>query len=533
MSERAAAALPRVLTEAIGGSPLALAAQRNQLPQWFTPTPRTPDEWRSYLADVAAGHRDGAWRDRLFDAVSATGAARDRLDRVARSGGIVVSTGQQAALFGGPLYTLVKALGALGVADSLEQMTGIPSVPVFWAATDDADYEEARWATVALAGGTRTLRLPDAPRPGVAMSTMRMPGVEELVDELAAACGSVADSTPLDVVRRSYTSRATLGNAYVSQLRALLEPLGIAVLDASHPAVRRTAEPVIGRALEKAPAVEQALRARYEAIRAAGYAPQVEHLPGLSLVFATDTNGEKQRVPIGDATEARRRQPIESLSPNVLLRPLVERTIMPSAAYIAGPGELAYFAQVSAAAAALDVPAPLALPRWSATILEPRIERLLARLGVSREELRDRHAVETRLARAALPDDVAESLTHLRRNIESDIAALEVADRDNIVPSASLQGLRRALLHRLERAERRYVAGIKRHEAELMREIATVAAALYPDGMRQERVLNFVPFIARYGAPLLHEMRAQALQYAKGLMGAAAQASGAPVAERV
>jgi len=533
MSAHAVATLPRVITGEIGGSPLALAAQRNQLPQWFTPRPRTPNDWKSYLGGVAASHGAGVWRERLADAVSASGTARARLDRVAKSGGVVVSTGQQAALFGGPLYTLVKAIAALGVADALEQATGIATVPVFWAATDDADYEEARWATVALLGGTRTLRLPDAEAAGVAMSMMPMPGVEGLVDELAAACGSVADSTPLDVVRQSYTSRVTLGSAYVSQLRALLEPLGIAVLDGSHPAVRRSAEPLIGRALDDASTVEQALRSRYEAIRADGYTPQVEHLPALSLVFVTDANGEKRRVPTHEATEVRRRQPIETLSPNVLLRPLVERTIMPSAAYIAGPGELAYFAQVSAAAAALDVPAPLALPRWSATILEPRVQRILSRLGVSLDELRDRHAAESRLAHAALPDDVAESLAQMRRNIESDVAALEVADRDNIVPSASLQGLRRALLNRLERAERRYVAGVKRREAELMRDIGTAAAALYPEGTRQERVLNFVPFITRYGVPLLEEMRAEAIQYAKALTGAVTPSASAQVAERV
>ena len=533
MSERAATALPRVISEEIGGSPLALAAQRNQLPQWFTPKPRTPNEWRSYLAEVATRHRDGAWRDRLADAMSATGAARARVERVANAGGVVVSTGQQAALFGGPLYTLVKAIGALGVADAIERATGVAAVPVFWAATDDADYEEARWATVALSGGTRTLRLSDAVRPGVPMSMMPMPGVEELVEQLALACGSVADSTPLDIVRRSYTSRVTLGSAYVTQLRALLEPLGIAVLDASHPAVRRAAEPLIGRALDEAASVEQALRDRYEAIRASGYTPQVEHLPALSLVFALDANGEKQRVPTREGAQIRRQRPIETLSPNVLLRPLVERTIMPSAAYIAGPGEMAYFAQVSAAAESLGVPAPLALARWSATILEPRIERIISRLGVSLEELRDRRAVETRLARAALPEDVAESLTRLRRNIESDIATLEVADRDNIVPPASLQGLRRALLHRLERAERRYVAGVKRSETEFMRDVGTAAAALYPDGKRQERVLNFVPFIARYGTPLLEEMRAQAVQYGAGLMGATVSSASAPVAERV
>jgi bacillithiol biosynthesis cysteine-adding enzyme BshC len=525
--------LPHVLSEEIGGSALALAAQRGELPQWYVRRPLGPNEWSSYLAKVAAGHRRDDWLDRLAGALSAAGAAKARLQRVADSGGVIVSTGQQAALFGGPLYTLVKAIGALGMADAIEQTTGIAAAPVFWAATDDADYEEARSVTIAIPGGTRSLRLSDAERSGIPMSMMPMPGVERLVEELAEACGSVPDPAALEIVRACYTSSETLGNAYVRQLRGLLEPLGVAVLDASHPAVRQSGERVLRTALEKADEVERALRGRYESIRAGGYTPQVEHVPGLSLVFATAATGDKQRVPTRDAKELRSGQPTETLSANVLLRPLVERSIMPSAAYLAGPGELAYFAQVSVVAEVLEVPTPLALPRWSATILEPRVERILSRLGLARDELRDRSAVETRLARVALPDELSDSLARLRRNIEADIAALEVADRDNIVPSASLQGLRRALLHRLERAERRYVAGVKRRETELMRDIGTAAGALYPEGMRQERVLNFVPFIARYGMPLLAEMREQAIHYANGLIGAAVPSPSAPVAERV
>ena len=525
--------LPQVLSEEIGGSPLALAAQRGELPQWYVRRPFAASEWGSYLTKVAAGHHRDDWLDRLTGALNATNEAKARLERVAESGGVVVSTGQQAALFGGPLYTLVKAIGALGLADAIEQTTGIAAAPVFWAATDDADYEEARSATVAIPGGTRSLRLPDAERSGIPMSMMPMPGVERLVDELAQACGSVPDPSALEIVRTCYTSHETLGSAYVRQLRSLLEPLGIAVLDASHPTVRRSGETVLRGALERAEQVERALNARYESIRAGGYTPQVEHLPTLSLVFATAADGEKQRVPTRDAKTLRGGQPVETFSPNVLLRPLVERAIMPSAAYLAGPGELAYFAQVSAVAEVLEVPTPLALPRWSATILEPRIERILSRLGVTRDELRDRSSVETRLARIALPDELSGSLKRLRRDVEADIAALELADRDNIVPSASLQGLRRALLHRLERAERRYVAGVKRRETELMRDIGTAAGALYPEGVRQERVLNFVPFIARYGTPLLEAMRGQAIRYGKGLIGAAVPSPSAPVAERV
>jgi bacillithiol synthase len=525
--------LPRIITEELGGSPLALAAQRDELPQWYVRRPRGADEWRAYLHEVAARHPRGEWYARLAPAISASGAARARLDRAATNRGIVISSGQQAALFGGPLYTLIKAIGALGIADALEQSTGIPTSVVFWAATDDADYEEAKSASVANVGGLTLLSLPPAAHADVPMNDMVMPGVEELVERLAQACGSASAPEALEIVREAYTSRTTLGRAYVRQLRALLEPLGIAVLDASHPAVRGAAEPVLTGALQSADGIERALRARSDEIEQAGFSPQVEHLPQLSLVFSTDDSGEKRRLPIGEAMTVAEGHSVDRLSPNVLLRPLVERFIMPSAAYVAGPGELAYFAQVSAVADALELPAPLPLPRWSVTLIEPRIERLLARLGITREELRDRHGVERRLARDKLPPEVATALQDSRRTVESSIAALEAADRDKLVPPPSLEGLRRSLLYRLERAERRYLAAVKRRESELMRDVATAAAALHPNGMRQERVLNFVPFLARYGRPLLDLLRDEATRHATSLLGAPNPGSSAQIPERV
>jgi bacillithiol biosynthesis cysteine-adding enzyme BshC len=533
MTDLAPIALPRVITEDLGGSSLALAAQRGELAAWYAKLPRATEEWRAYLRDVRDGHGDGRWLERLEPALAASGLARARLERVVGAHGVVVSTGQQAALFGGPLYTIVKAVGALGVADALERATGMATVPVFWAATDDADYDEAKAAHFAVPGGLRTVSLPPASRAGIPMSAMPMPAAERLVEELAQACGSVSAPDVLDVARECYTSRSTLGAAYVGQLRALLEPLGIAVLDASHAAVRRAAAPVLRRALEHADVLEQALVDRYAAIVNAGYAAQVEHVPGLSLVFAIDDDGEKRRIPISAAADAVSTTPMERLSPNVLLRPVVERSIMPSAAYLAGPGELAYFAQVSAVADTLGMPRPLALPRWSATFLEPRVERLLAKLQITREALRDRHVIERRLAQAKLPAELAEALQRLRRDVESDVGALERADRDTLVPAASVEGLRRSLLHRLERAERRYVAGVKRREAELMRDIATAAGSLYPNGMRQERVLNWVPFLARYGQPFLELMRSEATRHAVAVIAAGAADLASPVAERV
>jgi uncharacterized protein YllA (UPF0747 family) len=132
-----------------------------------------------------------------------------------------------------------------------------------------------------------------------------------------------------------------------------------------------------------------------------------------------------------------------------------------------------------------------------------------------------------------MPDLVGEALRKLRSDVEADIARLSEVDRDNLVPAASLEGLRRAVMHRFERTERRFVAAVKRRETDLMRDIATAAAALYPEGNRQERMLNFVPFLARYGQGLLDAMRGEAERYARDLLTAAPARSAQVVAERV
>lgn len=456
------------------------------------------------------------WLRRLEPAIAASGAARERLERVQAAGGVLVTTGQQAGLFGGPLYTLTKAISALALADAIERDCGVAAAPLFWAATDDADFEEASSMVLAVDGGTETLRLTSVPPAGTPMSHAPLGDTSALIARLEDACGSAVAPEALALVRSAYGTAASIGDAYVRLLRGVLEPLGIGVLDASHPAVREAGEAVTKRALERSAAIEGALERRAREIADAGYRPQVEHVPGLSPVFITEGGG-KRRLTTTEAAGAAR-SAATALSPNVLLRPILERAILPTVAYVAGPGELAYFAQVSAVAEAMEAAQPLALLRWSAMIVEPRVTRLLERLRVDMDDLRDPNAVETSLARAVLPRPVSDALRDLRRDVERGIAAIDTADEDDLVPRASLEGVRRWTMHRLDRLDRRYAAAVKRREVQLMRDVATARGALYPDGHPQERVLGFAPFVARYGRPLLEAMIAEARVHAGQLV---------------
>jgi hypothetical protein len=131
---------PRVIAEPIGGGALTRAALDGSAPAgWFHPQPRGADEWRSHAETVRGAFPGARWLESLRPALTPSGAAAERLERVAAGHGVVVTTGQQPGLFGGPGYTWLKAISALAFADRLEREIGVPVAPVFWAATDDAD----------------------------------------------------------------------------------------------------------------------------------------------------------------------------------------------------------------------------------------------------------------------------------------------------------------------------------------------------------------------------------------------------------
>jgi uncharacterized protein YllA (UPF0747 family) len=199
---------------------------------------------------------------------------------------------------------------------------------------------------------------------------------------------------------------------------------------------------------------------------------------------------------------------------------VLERIILPTAAYLGGPGEVAYFAQVTAVAEALGAPQPLVFPRWSATIIEPKIQKILKSLGVDAASLADPHAVEGQVARRRAPSDVQKALTKARANLESDTAAMKRAS-DGLVPERAVDGLNRSIAHRLDRMERRLLAAVKRREVEEMRKIATARASLFPHGVRQERKLAFIVFLARYGPALVEQMLSEARAHARSLVGGA------------
>ncbi len=485
--------------------PLAMAVRDGTLPAGFTAErPQTMQAWRHHIEACREPMMGPGWATTLREAMRPSGPAAARLARVSGGQGVVVTTGQQPGLFGGPMYTIVKALSALALADRLETTLGIPTAPIFWAATDDADFAEGATTWLPTAGGLLDARLHAVPPDGTMMSHAFLGNLDDAKAILARAAAGSAWPEFVRAAMSAYHEGATVGNAYVEMMREILMPLGITVLNAAHPSVRHQSAPLLRRALAEASAIDEALNARTRELRAAGFTPQVDLLPDKSLVFVV-RNGVKERASVSGAAAVLPRVSDDLLSPNVLMRPVVERALLPTVAYMAGPGELAYFAQVGSVATELSVAIPLALPRTSVRIVTPDVQATLARHGQSVDAMKNTTALVKALSSAATPETALDALAALRAQIRTTVDTIRFANAS--IERAALDGAAAQFAHRADRLERRILAASKRTITAQLHKVDQAQSLLWPQGAPQERVVNPLPWFARYGSPLLERLQ--------------------------
>lgn len=476
----------------------------------------TPDIWPA----AAPGGFDAA----LWPAVLEGPGQEALRARLAERDALVVTTGQQPALFTGPLYAVHKALSAAALARVLAARWNRPVVALFWVAGDDHDFAEANHAAwLRQDGSLHVETLPDRPAEAALRPMSQEPlgpaidaALSALTADLAALEGH---SEVLQWLRTHFRPGATMAGASGAALAELLAPLGVLCLDGAHPMLKVKAAPLIRRALEDATGLEAALVRRSSALVAAGREPGVVVGDGATLVMLEGGQGRDRLVRDGAGFATRHggeryssaalltllAQEPSRFSGNVLLRPVLERFVLPTVAYVAGPGELRYLALAEAAYAHLGVTPQLPVPRWSGLLVEPRVDRVLAKFGAPLEELLAPGArLESRVAREHLPPRAIETLGALRTSIDLHYGELETVATD-VDPTLlrPIQGLKGRALQGVEKAEKKLVQHLKRrHETETT-QIARARTAVLPGGRPQERMLTVAPFLARYGSGIL------------------------------
>jgi bacillithiol biosynthesis cysteine-adding enzyme BshC len=460
--------------------------------------------------------------------------ARDAHLEALRRGAAAVVTGQQVGLFLGPLYTLYKAASAVVLARALAEQAGAPVVPVFWLQTEDHDLPEIASAAVPSRGAVTTLAVPIDPANRIAIAHCRLPAeIDGCLDALAAALADGAsDGAPsphaaehLARLGRHYRPGAGWAEAFAGVLGELFAPEGLVMIDPRDPALAAQVAPVHARALVEAGPIAAALIANNAELAREGFATAVHVRPGAPLSFFHPDGAEGPRVRLepapgspdpGDGGDGfvecgraaspvhRRAELVAALaadpmrfSTSALLRPIVQDALLPTAAYIGGPAEVAYFAQLPPLYRAYDRAMPLVVPRSRFRIVDERARRLLGRLGLA-------------TADAERPE--AELLARLRRPGPS---GADVCDRllapfarahGELAATVSSPELSRALARTLisvERAIGKLAGKVERaalyQDASLVDAVRRLRALLAPDGAPQERVLALAGFAARGG----------------------------------
>jgi bacillithiol synthase len=442
------------------------------------------------------------------------------LDRLA-AGAVAIVTGQQAGLFSGPAYSFYKALSAIRCAEEATRR-GIDAVPIFWIATEDHDLAEVNhtfWNTrQGLARYELSAREEDSGRRvgeiplGDAVQPL-LAGAIKTLDGLCAEKTSAA-------LRESYAPVESYGTAFGKLMSRLLVGRGIIFLDPLDARLHQLASPLFSRALMESHALRDALLARSKELEGGGFHAQVKVTAESTLLFF-NVNGRREPVRVrkggffagehefsAEQLSAAIDTTPEAFSPNALFRPVVQDTLLPTAAYIGGPAEIAYLAQSQVIYQRLLGRMPAVLPRASFTFVEPPIARFLAAYDL---EVRDMFAgtqhVRARMEQKALPGGLSgrfdEAESEIRKVLEGFKAPLENLDA---TLAGALQSTQEKILHQFNqlrgkvgRAENFRTGVLDRHQQILF-------DALYPHGDLQERSASFLPLLAGYGADLLDQI---------------------------
>ncbi|MCC7008324.1 MAG: bacillithiol biosynthesis cysteine-adding enzyme BshC [Acidobacteria bacterium] len=488
----------------------------------FAGDPAQPAAWRDRIARVAPAARHRALMadvlSRQLGHRDAPRAARAQVDVLASPQSVAIVTGQQAGLFGGPLYTVLKAVTAIQLARRIQQEHGVPTVPVFWVDAEDHDWDEIRSAALldrelnpasvsleSLTGAgsqpVAALRLDHRIQSTIDALTEALPPSEFTADVVA-------------ILGRRYRAGVSVSTAFAGLLDDLLGHHGLVVYESADPLAKPAVADLFASELSAPGRTSELVRAAGDRLRALGHEPQVEPAPdGVNLFYlGADGRAAIRRRDgqyfVGDglarsadelAAEAKAHP--ERFSPNVILRPLVQDRLFPTICYVAGPAELAYQAQLGDVYRTFGIEAPLLHSRATATLLDSAAAKFLDRYDVPFEafQVQDDLALN-RLLERQLPPEIERIFAETEQQLDERVGALRA-----IVPAVdpTLTGAADTTLEKirdtLRHLQTKIVQASKRKDDTLRRQFTRTRALLFPGGHPQERVLNVAFFANRYG----------------------------------
>jgi bacillithiol biosynthesis cysteine-adding enzyme BshC len=476
--------------------------------------PRVLDSYsidRGVLGDILAD------QNRRFGAGAKT---FENIELLRRDDTVAILTGQQAGLFTGPLYTIYKALSAVKMAECY-RARGLNAVPIFWAATEDHDFDEISRAFILDRGGEEIEFKLGRSDDWKGVPVGSIPITDEFADELRDRLSEMPDTEFAggfrDTLSEIWAPGRTIGEAFARQIQLLFETFGLIVVDPLDARLKNLVGPIYASAVERRDEIVPALLNRSRQLETDGFQPQVLVTPDyFPLFYHTDDgvrrslrqkNDGKFRVSdtklefsSGELLETVNRNP-ERFSPGVMLRPVVQDYLFPTICYFGGGAEISYFAQNSEVYRILDRPITTILHRQSFTIVEAKHARTMEKYDLEFADLF--RGFENLLpgiverfvnpSSARLFADAEEKINLELNRLDQDLSKIDSTLASNLATR------RRKILYHITALQKKFHRVQIERDEMLDRQLRSLFRSLLPDGHLQERKLNVATFTSRYG----------------------------------
>ncbi|MBI3649778.1 MAG: bacillithiol biosynthesis cysteine-adding enzyme BshC [Acidobacteria bacterium] len=447
------------------------------------------------------------------------------IEMLRRAGSVAIVTGQQAGLFTGPLYTIHKALTVIKLAACLRDQ-GVDAVPVFWIASEDHDYEEVNHTRlIDHEGEVKTIRYEPANRPPeVPVGKIELDAnIQAAIDDFLAQLPPSEFLPDLEsALRDSYAEGEGFAAAFAKLMARLFKDYGVILLDPADEGLKQMAAPLYAKAIEKSAEIAAALVERSAALVAAGYHAQVNTAEDMVPLFILDggrrvaltqrdgrfhVKGSQRTFEPDELAQLALRCP-NCFSPNVTLRPVVQDYLLPTAAYIGGPAELAYFAQIRAVYEVLQRQEPCVLPRASFSIVEGRHQKTMEKYDLQLSDFFESlHSAVTKVVENSLDRSTAEAFAETEKVFDEQLTKLEASlHQADPTLADSLKRSREKVFYQIEHLRTRFIHASAKREEAILRQVERAYTTLMPNKNFQERELNVFYFLARYGHSLLDEL---------------------------
>lgn len=444
---------------------------------------------------------------------------------------LAVVSGQQAGLFGGPLYTIYKALSAVKLAECMTQR-GVKAVPVFWIATEDHDFAEVAAAEFINRDCSfdKVSISTEIHREGLPVGRVTLnESVTATMETLLKSLPENEFSAELEtLLRETYQPGRTYGDAFARMITALIADRGLVILDPLDSELKKLASRIYSDAARQAPEIAAAIAKRSRELEAAGYHAQVTAFENSFPLFLHDENGARRALTrnengkyqvktTGQKPDREGVQPVqeftadelagwalrepERFSPNVTLRSVVQDYLLPTVAYYGGAAEIAYFAQTAEVYRTLNRPVTPILHRASMTMVEKHTWRALARYSVTLQDFFAGHDhVVATVVEKYLGKETSEAFDHTTETFNGELNDLQEKLRqvDPTLADALDKG-RRKINYQIDGLRTRFQRAQLSRDETLRRQLERAFDLLYPGKTLQERRINITSPLARHG----------------------------------